>query len=448
MFCFEDFAAFSGGEGVTGSATKERWKRMNRVVITGLGCITPIGNSPEALWQSLEQGRSGILPIPSDTPAATPDPRLRFKTLALVPDFDPSSLSPTQIATSERSSQFAMLAARQAVANSDLLAHHPLDRVAVLLGCSSGGQVVEENAIADVHCRDARVHPLGIARMMASNGTSQVAIDHGITGPALTITTACASGAHAIGLAFQMIRSGMISAALAGAHEACLTKTCLRAWDSMRVVSPTFCRPFAADRDGMTLAEGAAVLALETLSSARARNAPIYAELLGCGMSTDAHHMTQPLPAGPSKAIFAALDDAALTLASTDQPGNAQTLREEIAYINAHGTGTQANDAAETAALATVFGPRLAHIPVSGTKGFHGHSLAGSSAIEALITALALHHRRLPFTVGTSTLDPTLTLDLILNTPRTLDLDQPAVALSNALAFGGLNAILALRTVP
>ena len=421
---------------------------MNRVVITGLGCITPIGNSPEALWQSLEDGRSGIAPIPPNTLAATPDPRLRFTRLALVPDFDPSSISPTQIATSERSSQFAMLAARQAVAHSGLLAHHSRDRVAVLLGCSSGGQVVEENAIADVHCRDARVHPLGIARMMASNGTSQVAIDHAITGPALTITTACASGAHAIGLAFHMIRSGMISAALAGAHEACLTKTCLRAWDSMRVVSPTFCRPFAADRDGMTLAEGSAVLALETLASARARNAPIFAEILGCGMSTDAHHMTQPNPQGPAKAVFAALDDAAQTLAATNQPGNAQSLREQIAYINAHGTGTQANDSAETAALAAVFGPRLADIPVSGTKGFHGQSLAGSSAIETLITALALHRRRLPFTVGTSTLDPAFPLDLILRTPRPLHPDKPAIALTNAFAFGGLNAILALRTAP
>lgn len=421
---------------------------MNRVVITGLGCISPIGNSPAALWGSLEAGCSGILPIPHGTLAAAPDPKLKFNTLALVPHFDSSALSSTQLATSERSSQFALLAARQAVAESNLLAHHPLDRVAVLLGCSSGGQVVEENAIADVHCRDARVHPLGIARMMASNGTSQVAIDHGITGPALTITTACASGAHAIGLAFGMIRSGMISAALAGAHEACLTKTCLRAWDSMRVVSPTACRPFAADRDGMTLAEGSAVLALETLSSARARNAPIYAEILGCGMSTDAHHMTQPKPEGPAQAIFAALSDAAQTLASTDQPGTAQTLREQISYINAHGTGTRANDSTETVALAQVFGTLLPHIPISGTKGFHGHSLGGSSAIETLITALALHHRRLPFTYGTTTLDPALPLDLILNTPRLLDPSRPAVALTNALAFGGLNAILALRTAP
>ncbi len=420
---------------------------MNRVVITGVGCITPIGRSPSALWDSLEAGRTGILPIPPNDPGAASDSRLRFNNIGLVAGFDPSALSETQLATSERSSQMGLLAARQAVAESNLLAHHPLNRVAILFGCSVGGQHVEEQATAAVYVDNARVHPLGIARSMASNGASQVAIEHRITGPALTITTACSSGAHAIGLAFHMVRSGMVSAALAGAHEACLTRTCLRAWDSMRVVSPTACRPFSADRDGMSLAEGSAVLAIETLASARARRAPIYAEILGLGMSTDAHHITQPIPEGPAQAIFAALDDAAFTLASTGQPGNAQSLREQVAYINAHGTGTRANDATETAALAQVFGPRLPHIPISGTKGFHGHSLGASSAIETLITTLALHHRRLPFTLGTTAPDPTLPLDLIVQTPRTVLADEPILALSNALAFGGLNAILALRSL-
>ena len=196
----------------------------------------------------------------------------------------------------------------------------------------------------------------------------------------------------------------------------------------------------------MTLAEGAAVLTLETLASARARNAPIFAEILGFGMSTDAHHITQPRPEGPTQAILAALDDAAQTLAATDQPGNAQSLLEEVAYINAHGTATQANDAAEVAALQSVFGPRLPHIPISSTKGFHGHSLGASSAIETLITALALHHRRLPFTCGTSACDPALPIDLIINQPRPIASAAPILALTNSLAFGGLNAILCLRS--
>ena len=417
---------------------------MHRVVITGLGCLTPVGNSSEAVWRSLEAGRSGIAPyIPED---GTPDPTLKFKNMAQIHDFDPSSLNSTQLATSERCSQFAILAARQAAQQSQVRQHHRPDKIAVILGCSTNGRHAEEFETAKLYRDNARVHPLTIPRSMASSGLSQVAIDLGITGPAFTVSTACASGAHAIGLAFHMIRSGMVTAALAGAHEAPLTRGFLRAWDSMRVVSPTACRPFSANRDGMTLAEGAAILSLETLASARTRNAPIFAEILGFGMSADAHHITQPKPDGPAQAIRACLEDAAATLHATDQPGTVQSISQQIGYINAHGTATQTNDQVETAALAAVFGPRLASIPISSTKGFHGHSLGASSAIETLITALALHHRRLPFTCGTSACDPALPLNLIVDRPRLLDTDRSILALTNSLAFGGLNAILCLRS--
>ena len=415
---------------------------MQRVVITGLGAITPIGATPEALWQSLESGHSGILPM------ADQDSSLKFRQTGQIQNLDTSSLSPTQLQSTERCSQLALLASRQAAQQSQLIQHHPPDKIAILLGCSTNGRQAEEPETARLYTQNARVHPLTIARSMASNGVSQVAIDQQITGPALTISTACASGAHAIGIAFHMVRSGMVTAALAGGHEAPLTRGFLRAWDSMRVVSPTSCRPFSADRDGMTLAEGAAVLSLETLASARAREAPIYAEILGFGMATDAHHMTQPRPEGSAQAILAALQDVAATLRATDQPGTLQSLLEEVAYINAHGTGTQVNDTVESAAIHQVFGPRASHIPISATKGFHGHSLGASSAIEALITALALHRRRLPYTLGTTTVDPTLNLDIILNAARNLPPDGPVVAITNSLAFGGLNAILCLRSVP
>lgn len=414
---------------------------MQRVVITGLGCITPIGATPEALWNSLEQGVSGIVPLVSD-----PDPTLKFRNAGQLPQLDTSSLNPSQLQTAERCSQLGILAARQAAANSGLTAHHPSDKIAILLGCSTNGRQAEEPEIAKVYTQNGRVHPLTIPRSMASNGASQVAIDQHITGPALTISTACASGAHAIGLAFHMIRSGMVTAALAGAHEAPLTRAFLRAWDSMRVVSPTACRPFSADRDGMTLAEGAAVLSLETLASARARNAPIFAEILGFGMATDAHHITQPRFEGPAQAMLRALEDAASTLHATDQPGTVQALVEEIGYINAHGTATPTNDSVEAAAIHHLFGARAPHIPISGTKGFHGHSLGASSAIETLITALALHHRRLPFTFGTRTVDPALNLDVIVDQTRELPDSGPITALTNSLAFGGLNAILCLRS--
>ena len=426
---------------------------MNRVVITGLGCLSPIGNTPAALWSALLAGRSGIGPYQPEDGVA--DKTLRFRNVAQVRNFDPSSLSGPQLALTERCSQFALLAARQALAESSLLEHHLPARVALVLGCSTNGRHAEEPETARLYTEDARVHPLTIPRSMASTGLAQVALDHRLTGPSFTVSTACASGAHAIGLAFQMVRSGMVSAALAGGHEAPLTRGFLRAWDSMRVVSPTACRPFSADRDGMTLGEGAALLTLESLASARARNAPVYAEVLGFGMSTDAHHITQPRPEGAAQAIFAALDDAAQTLAGSSpepgepaQPGNAHSVREQVACISAHGTGTRANDSAEAAALDLVFGPRLAHIPLFATKGFHGHSLGASSALEILITALALHHRTLPFTAGTPACDPELAVELVLKSPRPLASEQPAIALANSLAFGGLNAMLLLRSAP
>ena len=412
---------------------------MNRVVITGLGCLTPIGLTPAEAWHCLLQGRTAIAPHNLD------DPTLRFKSLAQIGNLDTSGLTPTQLQTTERCSQLAILAARQAAEESQLRGHHGPEKIAILLGCSTNGRQAEEPETAKLYTRDARVHPLTVPRSMASNGVSQVAIDLGITGPALTLSTACASGAHAIGMAFHMVRSGMVTAALAGAHEAPLTKGFLRAWDSMRVVSPTTCRPFSADRDGMILAEGAAVLTLETLASARARNAPIYAEVLGFGMSTDAHHMTQPKPEGPAQAIHNALADAAQTLRETDQPGNAQSLHESVNYINAHGTATHVNDATEAQALAAVFTARTPRIPLSSTKGAHGHALGASSAIEAMITALALHHRILPHTTGTAHADAAFPLDVITATPR--QAEGQITALSNALAFGGLNAVLCLRTL-
>ena len=415
---------------------------MQRVVITGLGCMTPIGATPESLWSALEGGLTGISALHAE------DPTLKFRNAGQLLTLDTSSLTPAQLQTAERCSQLGILAARQAAKQSQITEHHAPEKIAILLGCSTNGRQAEEPEIAKVYTQNGRVHPLTIPRSMASNGASQVAIDQHITGPALTISTACASGAHAIGLAFHMIRSGMVTAALAGAHEAPLTRAFLRAWDSMRVVSPTACRPFSADRDGMTLAEGAAVLSLETLASARARHATIYAEILGFGMATDAHHITQPRSEGPAQAMLAALQDAAETLRATDQPGNTQSLLEEIAYINAHGTATQTNDSVEAAAIHQVFGARAARIPVSGTKGFHGHALGASSAIETLITALALYHRRLPYTCGTSVVDSSLKLDVILKEPRVVPSGPPVSALTNSLAFGGLNAILCLRSYP
>jgi nodulation protein E len=402
---------------------------VHRVVVTGLGCVTPIGSTVDDFRSSLFSGTTGIAPFPPFPEAPVPN-GIRFTQMARVADFDPRAhLTTGVIAAADRTAQLAIVAARQAALQSQITQHHTPEKIAIILGCSTGGRSSEEAETAKLYTRDARLHPLSVVRTMANAGASHISIDLGITGPVLTISTACASGTHAIGLAFQMIRSGMVTAAITGGHEAPLTFGFLRAWDSMRVVSPTQCRPFSADRDGMTLGEGAAILTLETLESAQARNAPIFAEIVGFGMSADAHHITNPAAEGAAAAMRQALADAN---ASPDQVG----------YINAHGTGTQANDSTEAAAIHQVFGPRAATIPVSSTKSLHGHSIGATGAIEALVTILALHHNQLPVTAGVTTIDPTLNLDVIINHSRQA---SPQLALSNSLAFGGINAVIALR---
>jgi nodulation protein E len=415
---------------------------VQRVVVTGLGCVTPIGSTVDDFRTALFSGATGIAPFET-IPEANGPSGIRFTQIAQIRNFDPAAhLSSGTISATDRTAQFALVAAKQAVQQSSLTQNHPGHRMAAILGCSTGGRTTDEAEVARLYTRNARMHPLGVIRAMSNSGASQISIEHGITGPVLTLSTACASGTHAIGLAFHMIRSGMVDAAIAGGHEAPLTWGFLRSWDSMRVVSPTRCRPFSADRDGMTLGEGAAILTLETLASAQARNAPIFAEIIGFGMSSDANHITNPAPEGAAAAMRAALVDS-LGEATLEEAEALETLLNQVGYINAHGTGTQANDSTEAAAIHQLFGPRAPAIPVSSTKPLHGHSIGATGAIEALATVLSLHHGRLPATAGTTTVDPTLNLDVITGSPREA---TPQLALSNSLAFGGLNAVLALRS--
>jgi nodulation protein E len=405
---------------------------VNRVVVTGLGCITPIGNSIADFRTSLFAGTTGIAPFTPYPEAPGPTQGLRFTQSAAVKNFDPREhLDSGIVSATDRTTQFAIVAARQAATESQLTSHHAPEKIAIIVGCACGGRQAEETETMRLYTKDARVHPLTVIRTMASAGASNISIDQKITGPTLNISTACSSGTHAIGLAFQMVRSGMVDAAIAGGHEAPLTFGFLRAWDSMRVVSPTQCRPFSADRDGMTIGEGAAMLTLETLASAQARNATIFAEIVGFGFSADASHITQPLADGAASAMRQAIADA-----------NASA--DEVGYISAHGTGTQANDATEAAAIHQVFGSRAAQIPISSTKSLHGHSIGASGALEALATILALHENLLPANVGVTEIDPALNLDVILGAPRKAN---PRLALSDSLAFGGLNAVLALRPI-
>ncbi|MGI4854143.1 MAG: beta-ketoacyl-[acyl-carrier-protein] synthase family protein [Janthinobacterium lividum] len=400
---------------------------MRRVVVTGAGCVTAIGHDVESFRQSLFAGRSGIRPIADERANG-----VHFKTLAEVQAFRPGDwLTAAQKQLAERSASFAIAAGRQAVEQSRLCGAYEGDSIALILGCSTGGRWAEEPQLQKLFTEGTRTHPLTVPRSMANAGTSLLSMEHGITGPAYTVSTACASAAHAIGQAFHMVRSGSVEAAVTGGHEAPLTYGFLRAWDSLHVVSPAGCKPFAADRDGMTLGEGAALFALETLERAQQRGAPILGEIVGFGMSSDARHMTQAHASGPVAAMRRALLDA-------------QSGADEVDYINAHGTGTEVNDRVEAEALHDVFGERSGTLAVSSTKGLHGHAMGASGAMELLSTLLSLREGLLPANAGSENVDSALRLGGVLLQNRQM---QSRLALSNSFAFGGLNAVLAVKPV-
>jgi nodulation protein E len=398
-----------------------------RVVITGLGGICSLGNDVPHIWDSLRAGRPAIGPIEGvDTS------ELRFRNAAEVKGYEPPAhFTPSAIDHLDRFAQFALVAAREAVRDAGIVWTADLrERSAVITGSSVGGQSTEDAGFEDVYKRGrGRVHPLTIPRTMANAGASHISMEFGLTGPTFTISTACSSSNHAIALAMQLVRTGGAVIALAGGSEAPLSFGLMKAWEAMRVVAPDTCRPFCSDRKGLILGEGAGMLVLEPLESAVARGAQIYAELAGAGMSSDAHHITQPTVDGPVRAMRAALADAGM------RP-------EQIGYINAHGTGTPGNDPAETRAIHEVFGATAKKVAVSSTKSMHGHALGAAGAIEAIAVLLALREGILPPTANFTQADPECDLDYIPNVARTQRIEA---ALSNSFAFGGLNAVLAFR---
>ncbi len=410
-----------------------------RVVVTGAGIICALGTGAEQCWKALREGRSGIAPIHS-----TDVCELRFQNGAEVRGFRAEEhFDAARCDLMDRFAQFAVVAACEAVrqaacepdtrtnifaAEADLRLSR--ERVAVITGTSMGGQTSLDRGFVAIYKEGrARPHPFTIPLTMYNAGASQIAMELGITGPAFTIATACASATHAIGQAFWMVRSGMVDAAICGGSEAPFSPGILRAWEAMRVVTPEVCRPFSRDRKGLTLGEGGAMLFLEDAERAVARGAKVLAEVIGFGMSADAGHITQPSVQGPVAAMSAALSDARLSATEVD-------------YINAHGTGTVANDATETKAIRQLFGAHAERLAISSTKSMHGHALGASGALEAFATLMALRDGVLPPTVNYSEADPDCDLDVIPNIARQR---QIHVALSNSFAFGGLNAVLALR---
>jgi nodulation protein E len=402
-----------------------------------MGVISALGLDQQGFWQSLVSGQSGIGPIPHDVgPVAEMGMnQVRFKNGAAVIGYEPEAYFPRKAASfMDRFAQFSVLAAREAVTSAGIEWTEELrDNTAIITGSCMGGRFTDEVGYWELfHHGRHRVHPLTIPLGMSNAGASHISMEYGLHGPAYTFSTACSSSAHAIGNAYWMVRSGAVPLAIAGGSETPFFLGGLKAWEAMRVVSPDTCRPFSANRSGMVLGEGAAMLILEPLEQALARGAKPLAEIVGFGMSADACHVTQPSAEGAARAIRAAMRDGGLA-------------PEQVGYINAHGTATEANDRMEAAAIHAVFGSHADTLPVSSTKSMHGHTLGAAGAIEAAATVLALRNGVLPPTMNFTQPDPECELDVIPNQART---KQAEAALSQSFAFGGLNAVLAFRAIP
>ncbi len=403
----------------------------HRVVITGAGVISALGHNAAAFWQSLIEGRSGIANLHTSLNRVEAAP-LRFSNVAEVRDFHPElHFEARELSFMDRFAQFAVISAREAIEQSAIEWTPELRaKAAVITGSCMGGRGAEENGYWELfHNKRTRVHPLTIPLGMSNAGTSHITMQWGLQGPAYTVSTACASSAHAIGQAFHMVRAGIAPAAVAGGSEAPLFLGGMKAWEAMRVISRDTCRPFSADRSGLIVGEGGGTLLLEPLEAALARGAKPLAEIVGFGSTADAGHITQPTASGPTRAMQQALSDAGIA-------------PEAVGYINAHGTATEANDRTETEAIREVFGAHADRLAVSSTKSMHGHTLGAAGALEAVATVLALRNGILPPTANYTRPDPQCDLDVLPNEARAAEVEY---AISNSFAFGGLNAVLAFR---
>jgi nodulation protein E len=400
---------------------------VHRVVVTGLGAVTPLGLDVPAYWDGLKRGADGIRPV-----ELVPQERLNQKVLGEVKGFDPQKyFTDRQLPILDRVSQFAVVAAKEAIAQAGLVFEGELsERTAAILGTGVGGQTTTDESFRRLYeDKQPRVYPLTIPKLMPNAPASQVSMHCGLRGPSFGVVSACASATHAIGLCFQMMRSGAIRCAVTGGAEASITFGAIKGWEAMRVMAPDKCRPFSKDRRGMIIGEGAAVMVLESEDDARKRGAEILAEIVGFGMSADAKDITAPDVGGMTRAITGALADARLG-------------PQDVQYINAHGTGTTANDRTETAALKAAFGDHAKTLAVSSTKSMIGHALGAAGALEMVATVMGVREGIVPPTINYLGPDPECDLDYVPNEGRPMDID---IALSNSFAFGGLNAVLVVR---
>jgi 3-oxoacyl-[acyl-carrier-protein] synthase II len=415
---------------------------LRRVAVTGLGVISPLGNDAGEFFANLARGRSGIvrLPAPDLMHGGKPvleNPRTHVGGAV---SFDAASLFPApRLRMLDRASQFALAATAQAVRDAGMAFDDTdRDRAGVFIGTGMGGaQTTDEGYFTLYGEGSERVKPYSVLMAMNNAAASWIGIEYGLKGPNLTYSTACSSSAVAIGEAARRILCGDVDVMIAGGTEAPLAYGTLVAWDALKTLASedprdasASCKPFARDRTGLVLGEGAAIVVLEDWQHAQARGARIYAELTGYGLCTDAAHITRPTVEGQAAAMRKALEAAAM------QGG-------DIGYINAHGTATLANDAVETAAIKQVFGARAFHIPVSSTKSMHGHLLGAAGALEFVAGVLALARQVIPPTINLQVPDPECDLDYVPGKARS-GVEPPAM-MSNSFAFGGTNAVLICR---
>jgi nodulation protein E len=402
---------------------------MNRVVITGLGTISGLGLDLANSWESASNGRCAI----GDFEVESIHP-LKQKLASQIKNYNPNDFFEAgQQAIIDRFAQLIILAGREAVRDSGIdFGSDIAEDTAVITGSGLGGwETINEAARKVFYDQKPRVHPFTVPKIMPSAGSSYLTMEHGITGPAFTISSACSSSGHAIGEAFEMVRRGRVKAALTGGGEAPLSYGGIIPWQSLRVMSNDACRPFCKDRNGMILGEGAAILVLEEYEYAKARGAKIYGEICGYGLSSDAGDIVDPSPVGAAKAISACMKDSGLS-------------SDEVGYVNAHGTGTTANDRTETTALRSVLGSDIDNIWVSSTKSLHGHALGGAGAIELALTVKALNVGVLPPTANFTEASEECNLRHVENTAVE---HKVKAVLSNSFAFGGLNACIAVKSI-
>jgi nodulation protein E len=400
---------------------------MRRVVLTGAGTVNALAHDVPATLTALQEGACGIGPLEFRDAE-----RLEIRIGAQVRGWGGLALSQRETALFDPVTRLALAAADEAVAMAGLeKVDLPAGRAGVVIGTAAGGISTWDDSYRAVFAEGRnRVPPLVVPRLMHNAPASHISIRHGLTGPAFAVSSACASASHAIGLAFQMVRSGVADVMLAGGAEAMLCFGGVKAWEGLRVLSPKGCQPFDANRSGMVIGDGAAVFVLESLERAKARGARPLAELAGFAMNSDAHDIVAPSAAGAAAAMTQALADAGM--AATD-----------IGYVNAHGTGTHANDRSECAAMRLAFGTAAQRMAVSSTKGAHGHAIGAAGAIE-LLAVLSAFQGQMPPTVGCATPADDCDLDIITGTARAAPV---GAALSNSFAFGGLNAVLVLRAI-